>query len=264
MNLETLCDITREIRGIILETMENTDDYGELVTVRPRDITRRIDLKAEQALDDALEQRGISARIISEELGDRTIGSQPEFLLVFDPVDGSTNATCGIPFFCTSLALCEKTTGATFRDVTMAAVTAIDGTTYSAEKHRGAYVNSEPIPETKKGTRTKPVLTIYSYGARDIPQGVIELEKHVIQRVLGSIALEMCYVADNTLDGIIETRGLISSYDIMASQLILMEAGGHLSDLKGADIVMDAEATDISFIATKNRELHSRILKHLR
>ncbi|MDQ6963455.1 MAG: inositol monophosphatase family protein, partial [Mariprofundales bacterium] len=260
----TLCEITREIRDVIFETIDSTDDYGELVAVRPRDITRKIDLKAEEALDVALENRGISARVISEELGDRTLGGEPEFLLVFDPVDGSTNATCGIPFFCTSLALCEKTTGATFNDVTMAAVTCIDGTTYSAVKNRGAFVNGKPIAEGKKGRRTKPVLTIYSYGAKTIPSGLIELEKHVIQRVLGSIALEMCYVADNRLDGIVEVRGLISSYDIMASQLILKEAGGRISDLKGGEIIRDAKATGMCFIATKNEQLHTRILGYLR
>ena len=108
MKIETLCEITQEIRDIISESIASTSDYGELVTVRPRDITRKIDLVAENALDEALKAREISARIISEELGDRTVGRDPEILLVFDPVDGSTNATCGIPFFCTSLALSEK------------------------------------------------------------------------------------------------------------------------------------------------------------
>lgn len=96
MKIETLCEITQEIRDIISESIASTSDYGELVTVRPRDITRKIDLVAENALDEALRAREISARIISEELGDRTVGRDPEVLLVFDPVDGSTNATCGI------------------------------------------------------------------------------------------------------------------------------------------------------------------------
>ena len=52
---------------------------------------------------------------------------------------------------------------------------------------------------------------------------LIELEKSIIVRALGSIALDMCFVADGTLDGIIDTRGLVSGYDIMASALILKE-----------------------------------------
>lgn len=36
----------------------------------------------------------------------------------------------------------------------------------------------------------------------------------------------MCYVADGTLDGVIDTRRLVSGYDIMVSPLVLKEAGG--------------------------------------
>jgi myo-inositol-1(or 4)-monophosphatase len=261
MNHEMLCEVTEEIRRVILESLDS-EDYGELVAVRARDITRKIDLAAEQALDAALEQRGISARIISEELGERVVGSKPEFLLVFDPVDGSTNATCGIPFFCTSLALCRG--GESFDDVMAAAVTGIDGTTYSAVRNGGAFVNGKPMVERKRGVRTKPVLTIYFYGARHIPAGILRLEKRVIQRVLGSIALEMCYVAAGMLDGIVEVRGLISSYDIMASQLILREAGGRLTSLKGEALNADARAIGISFIATKSDKLHSEIVREMR
>jgi len=264
MKINTLCEIAQEIRDVISETITNTQDYGELVTVRPRDITRKIDLAAENALDAALTTRDISARIISEELGDRTIGKNPQALLVFDPVDGSTNATCGIPFFCTSLALSEKTTGATFNDITMAAITDINNNTYSAVKNRGAFINRKKITGKKRGTRPKPIVSIYSYGIKIIPKGIIELGKEIIQRTLGSIALDMCFVADNTTDGLIDTRGLLSSYDIMASQLILQEAGGQLTDLEGRPLNEDAKATNIALIATRDDKLHNRIVEHLK
>ena len=262
MNLNTLCEITQEIRKVVIETMSNSDDYGELVKVRPRDITRKIDLVAEDALDTALENRSISARIISEEIGDRIVGRNPQCLLVFDPVDGSTNATCGIPFFCTSLALCEKIDDAMFDDVTLSAITTAENTTYSAVKNGGAYVNNKKITG-KRGARTSPILSIYAYGVEEMPEGIIQLEKHIIQRTLGSIALEMCYVAEGTLDGLIDTRGLVSSYDIMASQLILSETGGFITNLRGEQIIEDALASCISLIATADKNLHNNILKYL-
>ena len=264
MNLNTLCEITQEIRKVVIETMSNSDDYGELVKVRPRDITRKIDLVAEGALDTALENRSISARIISEEIGDRVVGRNPQCLLVFDPVDGSTNATCGIPFFCTSLALCEKIDDATFDDVTISAITTAENTTYSAVKNGGAYINNKKIAGKKRGARTRPILSIYAYGVEEMPEGIIQLEKHIIQRTLGSIALEMCYVAEGTLDGLIDTRGLVSSYDIMASQLILSETGGFITNLRGEQMIVDAEASCISLIATADKNLHNNILKYLK
>ncbi|MDP2766877.1 MAG: inositol monophosphatase family protein, partial [Candidatus Methanoperedens sp.] len=98
MKIKTLVDIGAQIRDSICSFIKENVDYGEMCVQRPKDITRKMDMAAEHALDNALLSRGLSARIISEELGDRTVGERPDFMLVFDPIDGSTNATCGIPF----------------------------------------------------------------------------------------------------------------------------------------------------------------------
>ncbi len=264
MEIETLVKIGVEIRDTISAFMDENADYGEMVVQRPKDITRKMDMAAEHALDDALMTRGLSARIISEELGDRIVGKHPDFMLVFDPIDGSTNATCGIPFFCTSLACTEKTDIATFEDISMAAICDMQGNTYCAEQGKGVFLNGKQIKNKKRGARPKPVVSVYSYGVPFVPAGLIELEKFIIVRALGSIALDMCFVADGTLDGVIDTRGLVSGYDIMASALILKEAGGSLTDLKGEPIAADdVKATGMSIIGTKNRELHERIVETL-
>lgn len=260
MEIETLVEIGIEIRDTIRSFIDENVDYGEMVVQRPKDITRRIDMAAEHALDTALSGRGLSARVISEELGDRIVGKHPDFMLVFDPVDGSTNAACGIPFFCTSLAYTAKTDIAAFSDISMAVICDIQGNTYHAEKGKGAFLNGKKIADKKRGTRPKAVVSVYSYGVPHVPPGLIELEKSIIVRALGSIALDMCFAADGTLDGVIDTRGLVSGYDIMASALILKEAGGLLTDLKGDIISGDVRASGLSIIGTKNRELRERIV----
>ncbi|NJD76474.1 MAG: inositol-1-monophosphatase [Candidatus Methanoperedens sp.] len=261
MEIGTLIDIGNEIRDVIKSFIMENADYGEMIVQRPKDITRKMDIAAENALDKALLGRGMSARVISEELGDRIVGNDPGFMLVFDPIDGSTNATCGIPYFCTSLAYTEKTGIATFEDISMAVICDIQGNTYCAEKGNGAFLNGKKISGIKPGTRQKPVISVYSYGVPDVPAGLIELEKSIIVRALGSIALDMCFVADSTLDGVIDTRGLASGYDIMASALILKEAGGLLTDLKGKPIAGDVRLTGLSIIGTKNKELHKRTVE---
>ncbi len=260
MEIETLVDIGIEIRDAISSFIHQHADYGEMVSRRPKDITRKMDMAAEHALDDSLLNRYLSARIISEEIGDRVIGERPEFMLIFDPIDGSTNATAGIPFFCTSLAYTEKTDIATFDDISMAVICDIQGNIYCAEKGKGAFLNGKVVARKKPGTRPKPVVSVYSYGVPFVPSGLVELEKSIIVRALGSIALDICYVADGTLDGVIDTRRLISGYDIMASSLILKEAGGLLTDLEGRSIKDDVKATGMSIIGTKNKELHDRIV----
>ncbi len=263
MEIETLVDIGVEIRDAISSFIRQHADYGEMVFRRPKDITRKMDLAAEHALDDALLSRRLSARIISEELGDRIVGESPDFMLIFDPIDGSTNATIGIPFFCTSLAFTEKTDIATFDDVTVAGICDIQENIYCAERGKGAFLNGKVVAHKKPGTRLKPVVSVYSYGVPLVPSGLVELEKTIIVRALGSIALDICYVADGTLDGVIDTRGLISGYDIMASYLILKEAGGLLTDLEGKSLTGNVKASGMSIIGTKNRELHDRIVEKL-
>jgi len=68
MEIETLIDIGTEIRDVIRSFIHENADYAEMFVQRPKDITRRMDMAAEHALDDALMKRGLSARIISEEL----------------------------------------------------------------------------------------------------------------------------------------------------------------------------------------------------
>jgi len=82
-------------------------------------------------------------------------------------------------------------------------------------------------------------------------------------RALGSIALDMCFVADGTLDGLIDTRRLVSGYDIMASALVLKESGGSLTDLKGANLTNNVQVSGLSIVGTKNIELHDKIIRLL-
>ncbi len=104
---------------------------------------------------------------------------------------------------------------------------------------------------------------LYSYDVPEVPPGLIEFEKSNILRALGNIALDMCFVADGTLDGIIDTRGLVSGYDIMASALVLKEAEGFLTNLEGGKLHRDVKASGLYVIGTKNKELHDKIVRIL-
>ena len=69
------------------------------------DISRRIDLIAEKTVIDLIRKRGIEATIIGEECG-RIEGKQG--YVIIDAIDGTTNAICGIPFFCCSDRICNR------------------------------------------------------------------------------------------------------------------------------------------------------------
>ena len=62
MEIETLLEIGKEIRDTISAFIRKNEDFGEIIVKRPKDITRKMDMAAENALDKALLSRGLSAR----------------------------------------------------------------------------------------------------------------------------------------------------------------------------------------------------------
>ncbi|MHC1566053.1 MAG: inositol monophosphatase family protein [Candidatus Syntropharchaeales archaeon] len=265
---DLLLELAETVISSVRDCIANSNDYDRVVKRRTRDVTRKLDMVAEEALEAYLLEKGLSARIISEELGDRVLpeGGDPEFTLVFDPVDGSTNASRGIPFFCTSIAYAPKVLDVGFDDITIGVVKTVYGRTYHAVRGRGAFLDDKKLNAGAIDTahRIKRVFCLYSYGVRNLPPKVLELGRENIIRVLGSIAIEMCLLAEGALDGIVEVRDLINGYDIMASSLILREAGGILTDTEGKPIQALADVKGISFVGTTRKEVHRCILSVLR
>ena len=64
-----------------------------------------IDLVAEKAIVEILQQSCTSFTLISEESGVKEFGDNPDrFYVTVDPIDGTTNFVHGIPFFASSIA----------------------------------------------------------------------------------------------------------------------------------------------------------------
>jgi myo-inositol-1(or 4)-monophosphatase len=248
------------------EYLSSHPDYDEILKRRATDVTRRIDMVAEEALDAAIMEEGISARVISEELGERIVPTsrEPEFTLIMDPIDGSANLSMGIPYYCTSLALSKKSQNATFADIDAGAVAAVWGKTFYASKGQGAFYDGERL--ATKEHPEKPRYVLYSFGVGPIPKNIISLvEKRCLTRTMGSIALDMCQVARGSLDAIIDSRDRISGYDIMAASLIFREAGGVLTGYAGNDMsTMPVTAGGFSILGAANIELHKKLLESLR
>ena len=68
MEIGELLAISSEIGNAIRSCISGTRDYGDVIERRERDVTRRIDMVAERALEESLRRKDRCARIISEEL----------------------------------------------------------------------------------------------------------------------------------------------------------------------------------------------------
>src|SRR3972149_4880397 len=75
------------------------------------DPIKLVDLAAEKAIVEILQQHGIEFTLISEESGVKEFGSAAEQCYVtVDPIDGTTNLVRGIPFCASSIAVSSKPT----------------------------------------------------------------------------------------------------------------------------------------------------------
>ena len=230
------------------------------------DTMKKIDLVAEKALIDVLEDHKASCTLISEETGIKKIGSQPsEFYVTTDPVDGTTNAVRGIPFIATAIAVSKAPY---LKDVETALVSDLfHNVTYTAQRNQGAYRNEERI-ESSKTSSLEEALVGVDFNTLRIKELAANLEEVLIRtrhlRHLGANALEICYVADGTTDAFLDTRGKLRVTDVAASYLILLEAGGIMVTPEGEELNVPLAATQrMSFVAAANKKLYETIRRLL-
>ncbi|MDD1721573.1 MAG: hypothetical protein LUP95_06270 [Euryarchaeota archaeon] len=261
MELNNIVNITTRAMRSVLAYIETGADYSAITQKKERDVTRRFDLVAEEALLRELHEQEMSARVVSEEYGDRIVGKDPDCTLVFDPVDGSTNVAIRFPYFCSSLAYAPKVEDVCISDITMGVIVTNTLDVYAAQ-HGAVRFNGASLT-TEKAQRHKPIIAGYSYGVPHVPYGLIELEKQCIVRIFGSIAYDLCNTAAGTLDAVVDTRGRLSSYDIAAGQLIVRACGGMVTTEEGNPL--DARVTDtrLSLICSTDAALHAQITEVL-
>jgi myo-inositol-1(or 4)-monophosphatase len=230
------------------------------------DMSKKIDLAAEKALINILEKREISCTLVSEEAGTKQIGTeQSDIYIVTDPVDGTTNATRGLPFSANVLAVAD---GPTLKDVKTALVSDIfNDITYTAQKNCGAYRNGRKITPSQTANLQDAVIGV-DINTYRIDELIGKLKKLFKQgkhfRHFGANALEICYVADGSTDAFIDIRGKLRVTDMVASYLILREAGGIMLTPEGNEIDVPLDAAQrLSFVAAANNEMYQLIVEAL-
>lgn len=183
--------------------------------------TKMVDDLAEQEILRILRAGDAGLNLLSEEAGFVDLGGAK--VLVADPIDGTTNAARGIPFYCVSLAVGT----AALSDVEVGLVMNLaTGDVFEAAKGKGATLNGRPIRvRAPEGER------VYSVGLpkeEAAPRGIL--------RSFGASALEMCLVGQGALDAYHYAKPILRIIDIAASTLIVREAGGVVLDRAGKDL----------------------------
>ncbi|HTX61054.1 MAG TPA: bifunctional fructose-bisphosphatase/inositol-phosphate phosphatase [Methanobacterium sp.] len=227
--------------------------------------TKLIDLVAEEKVVEILEEANRPLILVSEEIGRIGIGKgSPEVVFVVDPLDGTNNAVKNIPAYGISIAVADienTDKNMNINDIKMGYVKNFaTGDIYQAHEGEGARLNDKKIRTSSKTDITKSSIGAYIYRA-DMKK-VDKLCKMIRRmRILGSVAIELCYVADGTYDAFLDIRGNLRIVDVSAAKLIIEEAGGIVTDensqpLNGKLNVLERT----SIIASGNHEIHKELI----
>lgn len=235
------------------------------------DITKYIDSLAEKIVIHGLQAEQVSCILISEECGKMKIGAGTNDFVVLDSIDGTTNATRGIPFVSTSIA---HAAGSHLRDVDVALVKDLNqGIEFSAIKDQHAYIDRtnhrELLIPSSTSNLEKAIVAIHLAPKEKIPMLINSTSPIVSQahkiRYLGSTALEICYVASGALDAFLDLGGIARVTDIAASYLILKEAGGISTTLQGIELNLPLKVSArTSFISASNQNLLDELIRKLK
>jgi myo-inositol-1(or 4)-monophosphatase len=141
---------------------------------------------------------------------------------VVDPIDGSLNAKRNIPFFSVSIAVAE---GPTMKDVVFGFVHDFgSGEEWTATKGEGARLNGEPLGAIPPKEKIE-VLALEATVAASIADKAVAFAPLAHRlRVMGSLALSLCYLAAGRVDAVCSLKEA-RAVDIAAAQLLLHEVG---------------------------------------
>ena len=184
-----------------------------------------------------------------------------------DPLDGTTNFIHGFAPYAVSIALCQG------REIVIGVVYEIvSNECFYAWKDGGAFCERRNekgemrnVKRLKVGTSAinDALLCLQLPYNSDAYKPVIKrLIDHFYGnvgsiRMMGSAAIALCYVAAGRLDAYAERY--IGQWDYMAGSLIVMEAGGCVTDYEGEDYFMEGN----SVVAT-NGVIHQNLLEAVR
>lgn len=224
--LESAVEIAREAGALLAHHFERGISYdlkGDF------DLVTEADRASEKLVVERLHSYFPNHSVLGEEGGLREKTS--EFCWYVDPLDGTTNFAHGYPVFNVTLALeqaGELVAGVIYDPIRREM--------FAAERGGGAFLNGRRI-HVSKAQRLEVALLSTGFPSRKRHENVnvhffhqIAMLTHGVRRG-GAAAIDLAYVACGRLDGFWEFG--LNPWDMAAGILLIREAGGRDSDMKG-------------------------------
>jgi len=218
--------------GHIINRASNDLDLLKVTAKQPNDFVTEVDKAAEAAIIQTLQEAYPNYGILAEESGETAGKGDGEYQWISDPLDGTTNFIHGMPQYAVSIALAKG-------GVVEQAVVFDPNRNelFTASKGGGAFLNERRIRVSRRTRLGESLIgTGFPYRMFDKIDLYLSIfkelaEKTAGQRRPGAASLDLAYVACGRYDGFWEFG--LSPWDMAAGALLISEAGGLVSDLRG-------------------------------
>ena len=230
--LNFVIQTAREAGGVLIDRLGR----ARISTKGDIDLVTEADLAAEKLIIERIKSHYPRHAILAEESGASVEidAGKSDWKWIIDPLDGTTNYAHGYLCFCVSIAV-ERAgqieVGVVY-DPTRDEL-------FAAERGQGATLNERPIRvSTVADLNSAMLCTGFPYNVRERPDFAREFINFTMTaqavRRDGSAALDLAYLACGRFDGFWEDG--LNAWDIAAGLLLIEEAGGRVTDFRGAPL----------------------------
>lgn len=240
MDDDQLLRVCHRVVDVVAEALTGVADWspsGE------RSGQYAIDLVADRAALAVLDEARLG--VLSEESGGRRLDAP--LVAVIDPVDGSTNAARGIPWYATSICVVDG------RGPRVAVVAnQATGTRYHAVRGGGAWRGETALRPSSCNEMRSAVVGLSGYPRRHFGWAQF--------RAFGAAALDLCSVAEGSLDAWAAVgRAHLGPWDYLGGLLLCTEAGAVVADLDGGELVTTEHGARRAVAAAATAELFDQL-----
>jgi myo-inositol-1(or 4)-monophosphatase len=218
-------EIARDITALIEKEVAPLIGTDEAQKITGKSVgggfTKYIDKVAEDVVVSYLKKSHIECTLITEESG---VVGDGDFTIIMDPLDGTINAICSIPFYSVSLAFWGRENQKQEQEQKYGFVKNL----YTKDVYE--VDNTIPVKNGKEIHPGSPEMVISGYIGEGYHKVLPLIESW---RCFGSLALELCYVAEGKLAALVDLREKARIVDIAAGWIIAEAGGVVVTDTKG-------------------------------
>jgi len=243
----------RKAGSIIMRSFNRVETLN-VAEKQSNDYVTEVDRAAEEAILDTIRRAYPNHAVLAEESGAH---AGNEYQWIIDPLDGTTNYLHGLPQFSVSIALQH-------RDELISAVVydPVRDEMFTASRGNGSLLNDRRLRVSQQRTLKGALIgTGIPFRDQRYVDSYLAMMRAMIAdtagiRRPGSAALDFAWVAAGRMDGFWELG--LSAWDFAAGTLIVREAGGVVSDIRGGSRQLES-----GNVIAGNLKVHTEMVRRL-